>query len=676
MTVPTASATQVATLGSLTRLREQGWLRRLDVAFAEFISSLDPTAGPALTVAAALLSRLESLGHTQLPLPWLETPQIDAFGWPSDVQADLEALWRGLPSYEPGWLAELRASPSVLDAASSNPVDLGQPLVLDGPMLYLRRFWRDQRTIDEAVRERCSTLESVDELALRDWIGRLFDGARGQIDQPTAASALNTQPDWQRMACALALRGRFTIVTGGPGTGKTFTAARLLALLLAMSPRPETMRIALAAPTGKAAARLKQSIDQSLAGLQDQFAGRIDLSGLTRQIGAAQTLHALLGSRPDSRRFRHNAGHPLAIDVVIVDEASMIHLEMMAALLRATPAKARVILLGDKDQLASVEPGAVLGQLCAGAEQGHYTPETAAWLERASGESLPAAMIVKEPQASSEWRLAPSALSQQTVMLRQSRRFDGPLGELAKAVNSGASESQLLQMIDHDTSGSLWRARSPITPEAISDIAVLGRTGTNACYRDYCELLRQSPTGADHETKTTWIKAVIQAFDRFRVLCAVREGPWGVAGLNLAIERRLAAEGLLQLGGLSWYPGRPVMVTRNDRALGVFNGDIGITLPAQDRSDRLKVYFLDGDALRAVSVNRLNQVETAYAMTVHKSQGSEFEHTVLVLPGRTAGQLLSRELVYTGITRARKALSLIVEWDGVLGAAVGRGIRG
>ncbi len=215
-------------------------------------------------------------------------------------------------------------------------------------------------------------------------------------------------------------------------------------------------------------------------------------------------------------------------------------------------------------------------------------------------------------------------------------------------------------------------------PAVISDVALNGRPGASASYRDYCRQVGQYPPLGDRDAHAAWVRSVIEAFDRFRVLCAIRAGPWGVTGINQAIERALGDAGLLKTSAAGWYAGRPVMVTRNDRTLGVFNGDVGMTLPAHDTAERLKVYFLDGDQLRAVSVTRLPRIETAYAMTVHKSQGSEFEHAVLVLPERGASQLLSRELVYTGITRARQALSLIVENEAALEAAVesGRGAKG
>ncbi|MDY0108284.1 MAG: exodeoxyribonuclease V subunit alpha, partial [Giesbergeria sp.] len=393
-------------------------------------------------------------------------------------------------------------------------------------------------------------------------------------------------------------------------------------------------------------------------GLQERLGDTLDLHAFAQRMGAARTLHALLGARPDTRQFRHHAAHPLDVDVLIVDEASMVHLEMMAALLDALPDSARVVFLGDKDQLASVEAGAVLGDLCRDAQAGRYSAETARYALAAAGETLP-------PECLNTTGTAP-ALAQHTAMLRESRRFGGPIGQLALAVNRGdAAEAH--RVLADDRSGALVVLQGA-EPGAVVQLALHGRPGAGACYRDYLEQMARRPAGDDAQAHGDWVRAVLAAFERFRLLCAVREGEWGAAGLNRAVEAALRGAGLLAARG-EWYAGRPVMVTRNDAALGVFNGDIGIALPPPAAGGSLRVYFADGPQLRSVGVARLAQVETAFAMTVHKSQGSEFEHTVLVLPPR-AGAVLGRELVYTGITRARQAFTLVAAQPGLLAQAV------
>ena len=404
------------------------------------------------------------------------------------------------------------------------------------------------------VLRRSQQAGAVSSRTVRAWLDRLFpapasgpagDNGPARDVGPGTATAATPAPstpaiDWQKVACAVALRGRLTVITGGPGTGKTYTAARLLALLLAVDSAPQRLRVALAAPTGKAAARLKQSIDAALAGLPQRLSAgpgdRADdpagewsgdwsvdrprdlpgdppdeppgcppgdppgdrpgdrpddplaLRALAAHSGPARTLHALLGARPDTRQFRFAAAHPLPLDVLIVDEASMVHLEMMAALLAALPASARLVLLGDKDQLASVEAGAVLGDLCRSADAGHYRPDTAAYILAATGQAVPAALV-------SGGSAVASPLAQQTVMLRQSRRYGGPIGALALAVNAGAAR-QASALLAAAPGGPLWRLDAP-GPAALLRLALHGRAGAEGGYLHYLDVLHSRPADRD-----------------------------------------------------------------------------------------------------------------------------------------------------------------------------------
>jgi exodeoxyribonuclease V alpha subunit len=657
---PTLAVHTDAVLRTLQEWSDSGLLRQLDSAFAAFVAGLDADATPALLVSTALLVQMEGRGHSCLPLSHLVAEPGAFLSWPEPEQPALDALWSTLPATLEGWIQALQYSPVVHKAGANE--DRGQPLVLDAagsaPRLYLRRYWNYERRIEAAVRQRSTALHPVDEARARTWLDRFF--APGQPGAESHGDAM----DWQKLACAIALRGRLSIITGGPGTGKTYTAARLLALLFATSPDPERMRVVLAAPTGKAATRLKQSLDGSLHSLQAGLGAEFDFTLLTQRIGAARTLHSLLGASADTRRFRHHAGNPLDVDVVIVDEASMVHLEMMSALFDALPADARLILLGDKDQLASVEAGAVLGDLCRDAHLGQYDQKTASYAASVTGQHLPADYLAHEESA--------PALAQQIVMLRKSRRFDGPIGALAAAVNDASDPELPLRLLKSDDTAVLHAEEGSPVSTAIA-IAAGGRPGAKASYRDYLKVLAERPRGDDPDEHAQWVHAVLAEFDRFRVLCAVREGAWGVSGLNRALEQTFAAKRLLNPKG-TWYVGRPVIITRNDAALGVVNGDIGICLPTPGPDSRLRVFLADGDKLRSVAVNRLTHAETAFAMTVHKSQGSEFEHTMLVLSGHS-GSLLSRELVYTGITRARTAFTLLSEVSGILAQAVARPTR-
>ena len=668
--------TPAAMLAELERWRDAGWLRSLDLALARFVHEVDAGAPASLLLATALVAHMEGRGHSGLPLRQLAVDPGAVLGWsPPGLQAFAQAaaVW-------PADAARQRLAWQARPALEIDPSgDAGaSPLVLCRDMLYLRRYWRYEMRVARQISARTLQHDEATNPAPVE--------ARGLLDRLFGPTPATADTDWQKLACALALRGRLTIVTGGPGTGKTYTAARLLVLLQAVHQAPQPLRVAFAAPTGKAAARLKQSIQKALQELRERPGAEAGIGAWADRLEPARTLHSLLGTQAHTRRFRHDAANPLEVDVLFVDEASMVHLEMMAQLLEALPARARVVLLGDKDQLASVEAGAVLGDLCEGADSGGssgadrggdsgnvgggYLPETAAWAHQLTGQALPAASLG-----------AGTALAQQTVVLRKSHRFDGPIGQLAMAVNRGDGPGALAVLAagaGHADStggaGGADDAQGPVALHLAADagavlpLAMAGRPGAVGGYRAYLELLAQRPE--DAVAFVGWARSVLRRFDTFRVLTAVREGPWGVGGLNLAIERALGAAGLLARRG-EWYEGRPVIVTRNDAGLGVFNGDVGVVLRSPAAGGGLRCYFLDGDELRSVSVNRLADVETAFAMTVHKSQGSEFDHVVLVLPDDDV-PVLTRELLYTGITRASKAFTLVTKQAGQLMTATRR----
>ncbi len=651
----------------LERWVERGWLRALDKAFVAFLHELDPHGDPLVLLAAALTSH--QLGHGHVCLDLFETLKEPDFALSLPPEGDLQTSAMLLPSQllealdGDAWCKALQASALVEHAGQSRAQAAERPLVLSERRLYLRRYWAYERRIDSALRQRLAVTEvTPDDLPAR--LNGLF-GSR----------TANAPIDWQKLACALATRGAFSIVTGGPGTGKTTTVVRLLALLQAPAVEAGTpLRIRLAAPTGKAAARLTESISLQVKSLE------VDDKVRQKIPSDVTTVHRLLGSRPGTRHFRHHAGNRLPLDVLVVDEASMIDLEMMANLLDALPAHARLVLLGDKDQLASVEAGAVLGDLCRDAEAGWYTPQTREWLEHVSGEHLAASDLQQDLDGS-------HPLAQQVVMLRHSRRFGegSGIGQLSRLVN----QQQPQAARDVLTSGH-YADLSALALKGEQDrqferLALDGRSEAAKGYRHYLDVLRdQRPAGdapLEDPCWAVWAGKVLEAFEAFQVLCAVRKGPWGVEGLNERITRALFARKLIE-SEQQWYEGRPVLMTRNDYGLGLMNGDIGIALKLPEREGPtprhvLRVAFARNDGqggIRFVLPSRLNDVETVYAMTVHKSQGSEFSHTALVLP-EALNPVLTKELIYTGITRAKHWFSLVEPRKGVFEEAIQRKVK-
>lgn len=664
-------------LDLIGRWAERGWLRELDRAFAAFLVERAPDAHPLLILAAALASHQLGRGHVCLDLDATLADSRFALSLPPEGDSAKDApelpgvLLDGFDL--DAWRAVLNDPRLVGDGPGETP------LVLSGRRLYLRRYWQYEREVRAGIDQRLKQGEALraalPAAPLRQALDALFPKKAGNVQASQGA-------DWQKLACALVAGNAFGIATGGPGTGKTTTVVKLLALLqsLALGEGGRPLRIRLAAPTGKAAARLNESIAGAVQ--------RLDLSALANGEAAREaiptevtTLHRLLGSRPDSRQFRHHAGNPLALELLVVDEASMVDLEMMASLLAALPPRARLILLGDKDQLASVEAGAVLGELCSRAREGHYRPATRDWLQAVAGEAIDDVLIDS----------AGSDLDQAVAMLRHSHRFsaDSGIGQLAEAVNAG----------DIPALRQVWKAQhedlARIAVDAqethsLRDLVIDGGRGGDLFgpvgYAHYLRVVSGSrpADNAGRDALDAWARKVLEAHGQFQLLCALRRGPWGVEGLNTLIGELLQREGLIPMAN-GWFAGRPVLVTRNDYGLGLMNGDIGITLALPQTADDGSVRWVarvafpagDGtDAIRWILPSRLQAVETVFAMTVHKSQGSEFTHAALLLPD-SLNPILTRELVYTGITRARKWFTLASAGRGwqVLEAATERRVQ-
>ena len=494
------------------------------------------------------------------------------------------------------------------------PGDCAHPLVLDADdRLYLRRFFDLEQRLAAALVMRARAPAQAVPPALRTMLDKLF--------KPRSTSG----PDWQKLAVALALQGRLTVISGGPGTGKTTTVAALLACLLELTP---TLRIALAAPTGKAAARMLEALRARAADLPAKLRKRLPAE--------AHTLHRLLGVTPVAGRFRHHAGNPLAVDVLVVDEASMLDLALATRVLDALPPDARLILLGDKDQLAAVEAGAVFAELSSARVFSAHTLEQLALLTGTQAADLP-------PPST-----AP-ALADSVIWLTESHRFrqDSGIGRLAANINAGEGAEALAWLRGGEDASARWIDDEGTRPSEATLSAM------EAGYAPYLAALRAP--AADAQARAA---AAFAAFDCFRVLVAVHEGGRGLDALNAHLERvlRTALDLPPERGpGHAWL-GRPVIVLRNDALLGLYNGDIGLCLP--DDSGALMVFFPQpGGSYRCIAPLRLPVHDTAFALTVHKSQGSEFEAVLLVLPA-TPVRVLTRELLYTGVTRAARQVTL------------------
>ncbi|MDO9213025.1 MAG: exodeoxyribonuclease V subunit alpha [Methylococcales bacterium] len=510
---------------------------RLDTAFARFLedrATLNDAQKKAFKDIVLLLSYQHNQGHSCIVLD-------------EDKQALVLA--------------------SGLAVSASDAAATVLPLVLENNRLYLQRYWDYEHRLASATQTIANHPHRVEQLD--DLLDIYFPPTEGK--------------DWQREAARIAVQHSFSIITGGPGTGKTTTVVKILAVLQELAQEP--LLIALAAPTGKAAMRLQESIGSNKSALpcSDTIKNTIPET--------VTTLHRLLGAKPDSPYFRHDVNHPLIHDLVVVDEASMVDLALMSKLMDALKPNARLILLGDKDQLASVESGAVLADLT-------------------------------------------QALSTHTVELKTAHRFDDNIKQLANTVNE-------------QNAGAAWRFLNSgnehtllLQDDLIAYIA--------AQQTAYLKLIQQ---GADFTD-------VYQAFNRFQVLCSNREGKNSVADINSRVEHKLAQNGRIQIAGL-WYSGRPVLVTQNNPALHLYNGDIGLCLPDKHQGGKLMVFFQRPDrSVKSYLPSRIAQCETVFAMTIHKSQGSEFEEVLIILP-ELINPVLTKELLYTAITRAKKTVKLV-----------------
>jgi exodeoxyribonuclease V alpha subunit len=587
----------------ITNFYNKGLLTQFDIHFGGFITDLCGKDDPDVFLGAALTSHVTGNGDVCLDLASMaEKVLVEKQNGYAPIVCPQLSVWRH----------KLLATPVV-----GRPGEF-RPLVLDQrDRLYLYRYWDYEKRLSDSIKIRVQQdIRDVDATLLQRGIKRLFPDFKDR------------SPDWQKVAAIVSILKRFCVISGGPGTGKTFTIAKMLALLIEQA-KGERLRIFLCAPTGKAAAKLKESIKTVKNALDCSEAVRVAIPDET------YTVHRMLRTIPGSPYFYHHSENPLPADIVVVDEASMVDLALMSKLVQAVPADARLILVGDKDQLASVEAGSVLGDICGRDIIPGFSSDFISKVARISGVRLE----TEDTNCGDR-----SGLRDCIVLLKKNYRFaeDSRIYALSRSVNRGDVDTTIQLLNPSNGDGSVDWARFSVP----NDLTPIFERRILEWYTAYL--------------KTDDPRKALELLNRFKILCALKKGPFGVETLNNIAERVLAQHGLIA-PGKQWYRGKPILITRNDYDLGLFNGDLGIIMAVQD-SDNEELYaFFPGASgeLKRFFPQRIADHETAYAMTVHKSQGSEFEEVLLVLPEKDY-PVLTRELIYTAVTRAKRKVSICV----------------
>lgn len=598
----------------IATLYHSGIFNNIDFHFARFITGLCQNDDLDIFLGAALVSNAAGKGDVYLDLaevadkPLSETMENEPQLYCPELVVWTQKLYSSSAVGEPGEYC---------------------PLILDHRnRLYLYRYWEYEKKLSDAIIKRAQEeINTVDITLLQASLKRLFP------------KISDSDIDWQKVAALMATFKRFCVISGGPGTGKTFTVAKILALLCEQN-RSDKLEILLAAPTGKAAARLSETIRNAKKSLP------CSADIINAIPSESYTIHRLLQTIPGSPYFVYNAAKPLNADIVVVDEASMVDLALMSKLVEAIADNTRLILVGDKDQLASVEAGSVLGDICDRDKDHGFSESFCQKVEEITQQKLDVNRVHTKIS---------SALEDCIVVLKQSFRFEAgsAVGKLSRRVNSG----------DFDKVWELLKTHGQVSWQEILSPKALSRALSQEIVEGYAGYLNIADP----------LKA-LERFNRFQILGAVNIGPYGVNALNRLVEEILKQEALIN-PDQEWYRGRPVLITRNDYSLGLFNGDMGLTLPIPG-SDSQELYVcFPGDAgnFRSFLPYRLPEHETAFATTVHKSQGSEFDDILLVLTDKDY-PVLTRELLYTAITRARNNISI---WgtQHILKAAVARKIE-
>ena len=588
-------------LSLLDTLLEHDRLRAIDKMFAHFIVGQERHDPLLAGMLAAYFSERLGAQDTCVSLREMGQPFAPYYLFPpfEDLQESLGKC-------------------TMVQVLESPATYVTRPLVIENDRGYLQRYWDYENRIARVISQRAGISHPIDPAYGANLIEALF----GQAE--------SNEIDWQRVAATVAAHNNLTFITGGPGTGKTTTVSRLLALLQGHARKGgKILNIEMVAPTGKAAARLSESMESAKSRLPEALR-----EGLPHQ---CSTIHRLLGTIPNSHTFRHNAENPLHLDVLVVDEASMVDLPLMCKLLEAVPVRAQIIMLGDRQQLASVEAGTVLSDICQAAMQERdIPPYSSALLEKVN-------LVSGVNLVGQQLHAAPSLVSDNLVNLQKSHRFssNSGIGRLASAVNGGDVEASLKLLEDARFADIKWCPTE-----------------------DQHHLLGQLLPGYKSYLKAVDEHRLKDAFSHFyqqQVLCAQRNGQWGVTALNQRIEGELGYQGKIDLSR-EYYIGRPIMLSENDHMLKLYNGDIGVVMPDPSNPGVTKVWFADQNGeFRGILPSRLPGHDTVFAMTIHKSQGSEFNNVYLCLPDGKSGlsaRGISRELLYTGLTRAKKQFTI------------------
>ncbi len=590
----------------IQKLESFSGLQTIDIQFAKLMVELaGDTHAESLFLASSLVNHTTAFNrHTCLDLKAVADKSLEMLFPECSEPTDFDVRHLKTPALQV-WLEELKKSSVV-----GKPGDY-TPLVLDqDSRLYLYRYWDYEQKLAGSIRQRLENRESEEKLKkLKPSFDSLFKHSKAS-------------PDWQKVAAFMAIRNRFSVISGGPGTGKTYTITLILALLLEQNP---DCRIVLAAPTGKAAARLQDSLDNA----RQNLSINPSISGIIPS--AASTIHRLLGVKPGSSGFRHDEKKPLMADIFIIDEASMVSLALMSKLLQAIPLESRVILLGDKNQLSSVESGAVFGDISETGVVDSFSKEFMEEYRAVTGETNK----IEYGKSGNEIF---TALTDSIVELQHSYRFDASpgIGTISKTVNQGDAESA----VDLFTSGNLKNISHQPLPKLEQFQSLLSIVVEKQLVQSF---------------RAESVEDSFACHNRFKILCSHRQGDYGVTGINQMIEQLLIQKKVIGFEK-SFYRGKPIIIKQNDYNLGLYNGDTGIIW--EDETGGLKAFFPEGgNQFKSYSLGRLPLHKSVYAMTIHESQGSEFDEILIVLPN-IASPIFTRELLYTAITRAKRGVEI------------------